>query len=103
MMEERRKYNGDPRDYARFLELLPEKSMFLIDQRSNKDLKIVYRASNNEIEWALIRGHQASQLKPEFKVFIEGDFWGSLNGKLFDDIPALAHALRKRGLTQVEF
>jgi hypothetical protein len=97
------KYRGDPQDYAAFVTLLPEKSMFLIDQRPNKDVSVVYRSRSNEIEIAYIKRHQPSHSKPDFSVYIEGDYWGSLNGKLFEDIPALAYALKKRGLTQVEF
>ncbi|CAI9006592.1 MULTISPECIES: hypothetical protein [Pseudomonas] len=96
-------YRGDPQDFAVFERLLPQKSMFLIDKRPTKDLSVVYRSRNNEIEMAYIKRHQPSHAKPDFSVFIEGSYWGSLNGKLFDDIPALAYALKKRGLTQVEF
>lgn len=94
---------GDPRDCAVFEKLLSEKNMFLIDERPNKDLSVVYRSRNNQIETASIKRHQPSQSKPDFSVFIEGDYWGSMNGRLFEDVPALAYALKKRGLTQVEF
>ncbi|RON33787.1 hypothetical protein [Pseudomonas brassicacearum] len=102
-MEISTQYNGNPDDFALFVKLLPEKLMFLIDVRPNKDHKVVHRSTNDEILMTHIRRHQPSQWKPEFKVFIEGENWGSLNKTLFDDVSALAYAIRKRGLEQVEF
>lgn len=102
-MEKNNEYSGNPYGDAFFEELLPRPSMFLVDNRPVADLNITYRSRDNKIERAYIKRLQANQWKPEFKVCIEGDYWGSLNGKLFDDVPALVHALRKRGLTQVEF
>lgn len=102
-MEESNEYVGNPHDYVLFVELLPEKGMFLVDKRLNKDLCVVYRSRDNTIERAFIKRYQANPGKSEFKISIEGAYWGSLNGKLFDDIPALVHALSKRGLTHVDF
>jgi hypothetical protein len=96
-------YNGNADDFDLFVKLLPEKLMFLIDVRPNKDHKVVHRSTNDEILITYIRRHRPSQWKPEFKVFIEGENWGSLNNALFDDVAALAHAIKKRGLRQVEF
>ncbi|VVP82711.1 hypothetical protein PS918_02458 [Pseudomonas fluorescens] len=98
------KHWGDPIEFAAFEKLLSEKSMFLIDERPKVDASVVYRCRKcNQVEKTYVKRHQANQWKPEFKVFVEGDYWGSLNKKLFDDIPALAQALRERGLTQVGF
>lgn len=94
---------GDPDDYIVFDKLLSEKSMFLIDARSAYDPTVVYRSRDNIIEQVAVKRHRPNQWQPEFKIFIEGDYWGSLNGKLFDDIDELAKALVKRGLAQVEF
>lgn len=96
------KYNTHPDVFALFEKALPRPSMFLIDSVLTKDLKVVYRSRSGDIEYAAIKRHQKNHSMPEFKIFIEGDYWGSLNGKLFDDLPALAAALRKRGLEQVE-
>jgi hypothetical protein len=97
------KYRGDPRELAIFERLLPQSGMFLVDERPGKDSSVIYRSRNNEIEAAYIKRHRPSQSKPDFSVYIEGDYWGNMNGKLFEDVPALAYALKKRGLTQVEF
>jgi hypothetical protein len=102
-MEMIAQYNVNPDDFALFLKLLPQKHMFLVDVRPNKDHKVVHRTMNNEILITAIRRHQPSPWKPEFSVFITGDNWGSLNGRLFEGVPALAYAIQKRGLTQVEF
>jgi acetylornithine deacetylase/succinyl-diaminopimelate desuccinylase-like protein len=102
-MEVSNSYNGNPVDFDLFVKLLPEKLMFLIDVRPNKDHKVVHRSTNDELLITYIRRHRPSQWKPEFKVFIEGESWGSLNKALFDDVAALAHAIKKRGLRQVEF
>lgn len=96
------KYNTNPDVFAIFEKVLPKPSMFLIDDRLTHDLKVVYRSRSGDIEYAFIKHHQKDQWAPDFKYFIEGEYWGSLNKKLFDDVPALAAALRKRGLEQVE-
>ncbi|VVO71184.1 hypothetical protein [Pseudomonas fluorescens] len=96
-------YNVNPDDFALFVKLLPQKLMFLVDSRPDRDHKVVHRSANDEILITFIRRHQPSAWKPEFKVFIEGENWGSLNGTLFDDVAALAYAIQKRGLQQVEF
>jgi hypothetical protein len=96
-------YNGDPDDFDLFVKLLPEKLMFLIDVRPDKDHKVVHRSTNDEILITYIRRHRPNQWKPEFKVFIEGENWGDLNKRLFDDVTALAYAIKKRGLRQVGF
>lgn len=101
-MEISTQYNGNPDDLALFVKLLPEESMFLIDLRPKKDHKVVHR-SNGEILFTLIRRHQPSPSKPDFKVFIVGANWGSLNGTLFEDVAELAYAIQKRGLQQVAF
>ncbi len=101
-MWEQNKYHTDPEVFATFEEALPRPAMFLMDSVLTRDAKVVYRSRSGEIEYAYIRRHQENQWKPDFKVFIEGDYWGSLNKKLFDDVSALAAALRKRGLEQVE-
>jgi hypothetical protein len=102
-MESSKQYAGNPDDLIIFEKLLPEEGMFLFDQRAGKDGAIIYRSRSKQIEATSIKRHQANQWKPQFQVFIEGDNWGYLNAKLFDDMPALADALRKRGLKQVEF
>jgi hypothetical protein len=102
-MEKIAQYNGSSDDFALFVKLLPEKLMFLVDVRQGKDHQIVHRSTNNEILFTYIKSHQPSQWKPEVKVFITGENWGSLNGRLFDDVSALAYAIQKRGLKQVEF
>jgi len=103
MMEISNKYNGNPDDFDLFVRLLPETLMFLIDVRPDRDHKVVHRSTDDEILITCIRRHRASQWKPEVKVFIEGENWGSLNKALFDDVAALAYAIKKRGLRQVEF
>jgi hypothetical protein len=95
------KYSTNPDVFAIFEKALPRQAMFLIDSVLTKDLKVVYRSRSDEIEYAFIKRHQYPW-QPDFKVFIEGENWGSLNRQLFDDLPALAAALRKRGLEQVE-
>lgn len=102
-MEMIAQYDVNPDDFALFAKLLPQKLMFLMDLRPGKDHKVVHRSANDEILITFIRRHQPSAWKPEFKVFIEGENWGSLNGTLFDDVAALAYAIQKRGLQQVEF
>lgn len=96
------KYNTNPDVFAIFEKALPKPSMFLIDNRLTQDLKVVYRSQSGDIEYAFIKHHQKNQWEVDIKYFIEGAYWGSLNRKLFDDVPALAAALRKRGLEQVE-
>jgi hypothetical protein len=96
-------YTDSSKDFDLFVKLLPEQLMFLIDVRPDRDHKVVHRSTNNEILITYIRRHQPSQWKPDFKVYIEGENWGDLNKKLFDDVAALAYALQKRGLKQVEF
>lgn len=96
------KYNTNPDVFAIFEKVLPRPSMFLIDGELTHDLKVVYRSRSGDIEYAFIKRHQKNQWVPDIKYFIEGEYWGSLNKKLFDDVPALAVALRARGLEQVE-
>lgn len=96
------KYSTNPDVFAIFEKALPRQAMFLIDSVLTKELKVVYRSRSGEIEYAFIKRHQKDQWQPDFKVFIIGEDWGSLSGRLFDDLPALAAALRKRGLEQVE-
>jgi hypothetical protein len=96
------KYSTNPDVFAIFEKALPRQAMFLIDSVLTKDLKVVYRSRANEIEYAFIKRHQKDPRRPDFKIFIKGENWGSLDGQLFDDLPALAAALRKRGLEQVE-
>lgn len=96
------KYNTNPDVFAIFEKSLPQPSMFLIDGVLTHDLKVVYRSRSGDIEYAFIKHHQKNQWEPDVKYFIEGEYWGSLNKKLFDDVPALAAGLRKRGLEQVE-
>ena len=101
-MELNAHYNVNSDDFALFVKLLPQKLMFLVDIRPDRDHKVVHR-SYGEILFTLIRRHQPSPSKPDFKVFIVGANWGSLNGTLFEDVAALAYAIQKRGLQQVAF
>jgi hypothetical protein len=101
-MWKQKKYNTHPEVFAIFEKALPRPAMFLIDGVLTGDLKVVYRSQSGEIEYTFIERYQKNQWQPDFKVFIEGEYWGRLNGQLFDDLPALAAALRKRGLEQVE-
>ncbi|MFW0753742.1 hypothetical protein ACN1C3_03170 [Pseudomonas sp. H11T01] len=101
-MWKQNKYSTHPEVFAIFEKALPRPSMFLIDSVLTKDLKVVYRSRSGEIEYAFIKSYQKNQWAPDVKFFIKGDDWGSLSGKLFDDLSALAEALRKRGLEQVE-
>lgn len=102
-METSNQYTNSTNDSELFAKLLPEQLMFLIDVRPRKDHKVVHRSTRDEILVTYIRRHQPSQWKPDFKVYIEGDNWGDLNKKLFEDVSALAYAIQKRGLKQVEF
>lgn len=96
------KYSTNPDVFAIFEKALPKPSMFLIDNLLTHDLKVVYRSRAGDIEYAFIHHHQKNQWVPDIKYFIEGEYWGNLNKTLFDDVPALAAALRKRGLEQIE-
>lgn len=96
-------YQINPDLLAAFEKALPKQGLFLIDDVPNRDLKVVSRSRDDDIEFTLIRTHRKSQWKPDFKIFIEGARWGSLNGRLFDELPDLVAALRKRGLQYVEF
>ncbi|KAB0495912.1 hypothetical protein [Pseudomonas vancouverensis] len=97
------KDNFDSDEFDLFVRLLPEKLMFLIDTRPNRDHKVVHRSTSDEMLITFIKAYRPSQWKPDSKVFIEGEKWGSINKVLFDDIDALAYAIQKRGLKQVKF
>ncbi|VVO04233.1 hypothetical protein [Pseudomonas fluorescens] len=101
-MLESNKYNTNEDVFPIFEKALPRPSMFLIDSVLTHDPKVVYRSRSGDLEYTYIRYHRKNEWESDIKIFIEGEYWGSLNRKLFDDVPALAAALRKRGLEQVE-
>lgn len=95
-------YGTDPVVFALFEQALPKQGMFLIDDLLTRDLKVVSRSRDDQIEYSFIRSYGKTPGQADVKVFIEGSRWGDLNGHLFDDVTALAAALRKRGLQQVQ-
>lgn len=95
-------YGTDPVVFALFEQALPKQGMFLIDDLLTRDLKVVSRSRDDQIEYSFIRSYGKTPGQSDVKVFIEGSRWGDLNGSLFDDVTALAAALRNRGLQQVQ-
>lgn len=95
-------YGTDPDVFALFEKALPKQGMFLIDEVLTRDLKVVLRSRDDQIEYSFIKSYGKTPGQVDVKVFIEGSRWGNLNGRLFDDVTALAEALCKRGLKQVK-
>ncbi|NBB32737.1 hypothetical protein Q1W70_20390 [Pseudomonas kielensis] len=95
-------YNTDPDVFALFEKALPKQGMFLIDDVLTRDLKVVSRSRDDQIEYSFIKSYGKNPGQVDFKVFIEGSRWGDLNGRLFDDISGLVAALRSRGLQHVQ-